>query len=65
MYMRGRLITVQGHPEFTEDIMKELLVIRHEQGIFDDDFFADAHRRVSNEQDGVLVAQAFLALLLE
>ena len=45
--------------------MKELLVIRHEQGIFDDDFFADAHRRVSNEQDGVLVAQAFLALLLE
>lgn len=65
MYAPARLITVQGHPEFTEDIMEELLIIRHDQGIFDDIFFADATRRVSLEQDGVLVAQAFLALLLE
>jgi len=35
-------MTVQGHPEFTEEIMKELLVRAHGAGIFDKDLFEDA-----------------------
>ncbi|KAL9125137.1 MAG: hypothetical protein Q9217_005613 [Psora testacea] len=65
MYIPKRLITVQGHPEFTEEIVRELLVARHEQGIFDDDVFDDAIGRVADEQDGVLVAAAFLRFLRE
>jgi GMP synthase-like glutamine amidotransferase len=65
MYTAKRLITVQGHPEFDEEIVRELLEARHELGIFDDDTFADAVSRVDKYQDGVVVAQAFLRFLLE
>ena len=65
MYARGRLITVQGHPEFDERIVRELLQARHEQGIFDDEMFQDGMRRVTDRNDGVTVAAAFLRFLLE
>lgn len=65
MYIAKRFITVQGHPEFTEDIVRELLIARHGSGIFDDEMFKDAMGRVDKSQDGVLVAQAFLKFLLE
>jgi GMP synthase-like glutamine amidotransferase len=65
MYIHKRLITVQGHPEFNEEIVRELLEARHELGIFDDETFADAMSRVDKYQDGVVVAQAFLRFLLD
>jgi GMP synthase-like glutamine amidotransferase len=65
MYIAKRLITVQGHPEFNEEIMRELLTARHELGILDDETFSDAMSRVDKYQDGVVVAQAFLRFLLE
>ncbi|KAF2164884.1 hypothetical protein M409DRAFT_36992, partial [Zasmidium cellare ATCC 36951] len=34
MYQEGRLVTVQGHPEFSEGIVAELLGSRFERGIF-------------------------------
>jgi len=65
MYIPKRLITVQGHPEFDEEIVRELLVYRHQQKIFDDAVFEDAMARVAKYQDGVVVAKAFLRFLLE
>jgi hypothetical protein len=65
MYISKRLITVQGHPEFNEEIVRELLVARHASGIFDDSMFNDAMGRVDKYQDGVVVASAFLRFLLE
>ena len=65
MYINKRLFTVQGHPEFTEEIMRELLTVRHGAGIFDDEHFENAMGRVDKYQDGVLVAKAFLKFLLE
>ncbi|KAJ9644671.1 hypothetical protein H2199_003634 [Coniosporium tulheliwenetii] len=65
MYRKGRVITVQGHPEFTRDIVTELLETRHNQGIFDDKAFEEAMSRVANRHDGVAVASAFLRFLLE
>jgi GMP synthase-like glutamine amidotransferase len=65
MYIPKRLITVQGHPEFNEEIVRELLIARHESGLFDDALFKDAFGRVDKDQDGVVVAQAFLKFLLE
>lgn len=64
-YISKRLITVQGHPEFNEEIVRELLIARHDQGIFDDEHFKDAMGRVDKYQDGVVVAQAFLRFMLE
>jgi GMP synthase-like glutamine amidotransferase len=65
MYIPQRLITVQGHPEFNEDIVREILIARHGSGIFDDEMFKDSMARVDKYQDGVAVSQAFLRFLLE
>lgn len=65
MYKRARFISVQGHPEFTEEIVEELLESRHDMGIFDDATFEDAMRRVGRPHDGVAISGAFIRFLLE
>lgn len=65
MYVKGKLITVQGHPEFTGEIVRELLVARHDAGVFDDAIFEDAMGRVDKYHDGVVVAQAFLRFMMD
>jgi GMP synthase-like glutamine amidotransferase len=63
MYQKGRLITVQGHPEFTEDMVKYSLDAR--QDIFPPDVYKDAIRRLKDHDDGMIITQAFLRFLLE
>ena len=65
MYVPQRLITIQGHPEFNEEIMREILTVRHALGVFDDATFDDSMGRVDKYQDGVVVSQAFLRFLLD
>ncbi|KAF2423671.1 class I glutamine amidotransferase-like protein [Tothia fuscella] len=65
MYQERRLITVQGHPEFTHDLVEEILHSRHEIGIFSDAEYKDAMRRLEDHDDGVIVAKAFLRFLLQ
>lgn len=65
MYIPKKVITVQGHPEFTEEIVAELLEKRREQKIFGDEIYREAMARVGKPHDGVLVAQAFLKFLVE
>jgi len=65
MYAKGRLITVQGHPEFTDEIVTELLEARHASGVFDDTLYKDGMDRVGNRHDGVTVGKAFVKFALE
>lgn len=65
MYLKGRLIAVQGHPEFNGDIESELLQRRRNQGIFNDEQYEEGMSRVRNPHDGVKVAAAFLRFLFE
>ncbi|KAF2739005.1 class I glutamine amidotransferase-like protein [Polyplosphaeria fusca] len=65
MYVKGKYITVQGHPEFTQQIVTELVTTRHSQGIFNDEQYRDAIERVGNPHDGVAVAKGFLRFVLE
>ncbi|KAL0256348.1 hypothetical protein SLS55_008742 [Diplodia seriata] len=65
MYAKGRLITVQGHPEFNEKIMVVILKARHENGIFDDGLFTDSLGRAPQPHDGLVISQAFIRFLLE
>lgn len=46
MYIPKKVITVQGHPEFTEEIVAELLEKRREQKIFGDEIYREAMARV-------------------
>jgi GMP synthase-like glutamine amidotransferase len=65
MYVKGKYITIQGHPEFTKEIVSEILTLRNSQGIFNDEQYEDAMARAGNHHDGVTVAQGFLRFLLE
>ena len=65
MYAPRRLLTVQGHPEFNQEIMEEILDTRHKTGIFDDEAYETHMKKVAMEHDGVVVSQAFLRFLLE
>jgi len=64
LYQRGNLITVQGHPEFDEEIMREIVVARHALGIFTPEIYEDAMSRLGTKRDGDLVGQVFLKFLL-
>jgi len=65
MYVPKKVITVEGHPEFTEEIVRELLTKRREQGVFNEEVFRDAMGRVGIPHDGVLIAEAFLKFLMD
>lgn len=56
----GKAITVQGHPEFTGEIVPEIMGLRHETGIFDDELYKSGMERAQKEHDGVRIAQTFL-----
>ena len=65
MYTPRRLLTVQGHPEFNQEIMEEIIGTRHKTGIFDDEA-KDVHmKKVALRHDGLVVSQAFVRFLLE
>ena len=65
MYSPKHLITVQGHPEFNQEIMTEIIETRHAAGIFDDQAFEEHMKKVALPHDGLVVSQAFLKFLLE
>lgn len=65
MYISKRVITVQGHPEFNEYIMRKILAARHASGLFGKEMYDDTTRRADRYHDGVVVAEGFLRFLLE
>ena len=65
MYKKGKLISVQGHPEFHEAFVRYLIEMRNKQGIFNTAEAEDALSRVGNHHDGLAIAKAFLRFLLE
>jgi GMP synthase-like glutamine amidotransferase len=65
MYSPGKYISVQGHPEFTSEIVAEVLTNRHKSGVFDDAFYEDGMSRMPLQHDGVKIARAFIKFLRE
>lgn len=65
MYAPQRLITVQGHPEFNQEIMSEIITRRHSMGIFDDKAYKEYMAKAALPHDGLVVSQTFLKFLLD
>ena len=65
MYSPGHFVTVQGHPEFTGDIVTEIVGLRTEAGIFSKEQSTDALGRAKNQHDGVAIGAVFLKFLLQ
>jgi GMP synthase-like glutamine amidotransferase len=64
MYVPGKLMSVQGHPEFTSDIVTEIVETRTATGIFTPELSEDAMRRVKNPHDGIEIGVAYLEFIL-
>ncbi|GAO52578.1 GMP synthase [Saitoella complicata NRRL Y-17804] len=65
MLVPGRVLSVQGHPEFTQFIVEELLKTRKEQKIFAEDVVEEAWPRAAGENDGENVARGIITFLLK
>jgi GMP synthase-like glutamine amidotransferase len=65
MYSPRRFITVQGHPEFNEEIEIEIIKNRTEVGFFSENQAQEGLSRVGNEHDGISMGATFLRFLLE
>ncbi|WEW57711.1 hypothetical protein PRK78_003178 [Emydomyces testavorans] len=65
MYSPRRFIAVQGHPEFTEEIVLELLHTRKYMGAFPPGIFEEGMETVAKRHDGIAVGKAFIKFLLE
>lgn len=65
MYSAGHFISIQGHPEFTSDIMREIIETRHSTGIFDDEAYKIHSKKIDLPHDGLKVSQSFIRFLLE
>lgn len=65
MYSPHRFVTVQGHPEFTGEMVTTIVGSRAESGIFKEEQAKEALSRAHNEHDGVAIGVAFLKFLLE
>ena len=63
MILPGKLMTLQGHPEFDSEIMLQLLDATDELGFEDKALWEDAMSRVEEPHDGILVAAAFLRFI--
>ncbi|KAL7267377.1 hypothetical protein RUND412_010038 [Rhizina undulata] len=64
-YSPKRLFSTQGHPEFTGEIVEELVEARKKLGIFTGRLYKNVSKRIWKEHDGVVIAEAFLKFLLE
>lgn len=57
---KKRFISVQAHPEFTREIVTEMLTVRKGLGIFTEEEYEDMMSRVGDDHDGVEVMRAML-----
>ncbi|KAE8391972.1 class I glutamine amidotransferase-like protein [Aspergillus alliaceus] len=64
MYLPNKFITVQGHPEFSEFIVTEIVNKRSKLGMFSKAFSEDALARAKLPHDGLDIAAVFLKFLL-
>ena len=63
LYIRNRLISVQGHPEFNGRIVNELLDLRRGT-VLDEETYQRGKERANHAHDGVAVAAGFVRFLL-
>jgi len=58
-----QIFSLQGHPEFTSDIVKDIIDVRETRGVLSRDFSAESRERASQEQEGVSIGRTILEIL--
>jgi GMP synthase-like glutamine amidotransferase len=64
IYVKNRVISIQGHPEYNPKFAN-ILLDRRRGSLLTETTWQDAKNRVNNPHDGVTVAVSFMKFLLE
>ncbi|KAL6828920.1 class I glutamine amidotransferase-like protein [Trichoderma sp. SZMC 28015] len=64
MFQPGRVLTIQGHPEFDARISKSWLDQRYEEGLMEQELYGYALTKLNLEHDGMEILQAMRKFLL-
>jgi hypothetical protein len=59
------ILTLQGHPEFTAGIVKEIIKARSQSGVMDKDTAEDALGRADGRNDGRFIGRVIWEVLLQ
>ncbi|KAF5097778.1 hypothetical protein D0Z00_002297 [Geotrichum galactomycetum] len=62
-YKPGAILTVQGHPEFTEFIETSLISLRRDLGAFAAELAEDGLKRTHDRNDGPVIAQSIVRFI--
>ena len=65
MYRPRAYISIQGHPEFNEEIVRELLAARRDAGVLTPAQYADGVARAADSSDGIAIARVFLEFVAD
>lgn len=65
MWKEGKILTLQGHPEYNGTIVMEVLDERLKAGIFSKEQYEEAKSRVYDTHDGIVVGAEILRFFLE
>jgi len=62
---RIHILTLQGHPEFTAEIMKMIIGVRSQKGVLDKEIAEDGLKHTDDRNDGVSIARVIWNVLLQ
>lgn len=65
MYQHGNFISLQGHPEFNEEVLREILSKKQADGVISQAMYEDGIQKAALEHDGLLVGRLFWRFILE
>lgn len=61
---RIHILTLQGHPEFTAEMMKMIIGVRSQKGVIDKDTAEDGLKHADDRNDGASIARVIWKVLL-
>ncbi|CAG8527917.1 4493_t:CDS:2 [Diversispora eburnea] len=63
MLKENHVFTIQGHPEFVNEMVREMIQFRYEIGIFDSDSAQMYLKNADLDDDNILIGQKFIEFL--
>ncbi|ANB11157.1 putative amidotransferase [Sugiyamaella lignohabitans] len=64
-YRKDSILTVQGHPEFNEDIINKIVDVRADTGVISPELANDARNRSGDRNDGPGLAKVMVKFITE
>lgn len=64
LLLPGRVLSVQGHPEFNEEITTEIIKMRHAQKVLSDELATKGLKDATSHHDGIFIAAAMWKFLI-